>query len=204
MEFDTTKYQQATLARDKHSARLEKEWVEDMNRDVFKDLGQFYTCVPGPPGPGGPPLQRPWRRPVGADLAYWIGPSGDLIGGIKNGDASYEDYIHDDYLEENDLSYEEVFNLGYIRLSICVTPAAPSHLYKVPSAQWTSEVSARAKKTLGGFVKEANRIFYDVVIKSAGDNVRGVQKSYGMPVGGQHGFISVKSGETDYMGYWKV
>ena len=198
MEFDTTKYQQATLARDKHSARLEKEWVEDMDRDeswAQSPLHDMHTETP--------PMQRPWRRSVDT-LQYWIGPSGDLIGGIKNGDASYEDYIHDDYLEENDLSYEEVFNLGYIRLSICVTPLAPDHLYKVPSAQWTSEVSARAKKTLGGFVKETNRIFYDVVIKSAGDNVRGVQKSYGMPVGGQHGFISVKSGETDYMGFWKV
>ena len=103
-------------------------------------------------------------------INYWVDPAGDLI--VRDG--------HEDYLKEQNLSYDDAFDLGYIRLSVC-------RITSIPYAQWTHKASSRAKKTLGGFVKETNKVFYDV-IKPTTDGW----------------WETSESGEADYLKYWRV
>ena len=48
-------------------------------------------------------------------INYWVDPAGDLI--VRDG--------HEDYLKEQNLSYDDAFDLGYIRLSVCRITSIP-------------------------------------------------------------------------------
>ena len=105
---------------------------------------------------------------------YWILPNGK-IKKMRSG--------HQEYLDDEGLSYETAFEGGHIRLAITDDDGHPS-------AEWSKEASPAAKKALGKIVKKTDTLYYDKVAMTSGHGWR--RKQY------------IDSGDTDYKGFMRL
>ena len=105
---------------------------------------------------------------------YWILPSGK-VKKMRSG--------HQEYLDDEGLSYETAFKGGHIRLAITDDDGHPS-------AEWSKEASPAAKKALGKIVKKTDTLYYDKVAMTSGHGWR--RKKY------------IDSGDTDYKGFMRL
>ena len=105
---------------------------------------------------------------------YWILPSGK-VKKMRSG--------HQEYLDDEGLSYETAFEGGHIRLAVTDDDGHPS-------AEWSKEATPAAKKALGKIVKKTHTLYYDKVAMTSGHGWS--RKKY------------IDSGDTDYKGFMKL
>ena len=108
---------------------------------------------------------------------YWILPSGK-VKKMRRG--------HEEYLTDTGMTYGQAFKDGHIRLAVDDNDGAPS-------AEWSNDATAAAKKALGAFIKKSDDdvLYYDLV-KPNKKTAAYRQVDY------------LKSGGTDYKGYLKI
>ena len=80
---------------------------------------------------------------------YWILPSGK-VKKMRSG--------HEEYLTDTGMTYGQAFSDGHIRLAVDDNDGAPS-------AEWSNDATAAAKKALGAFIKKSDEgvLYYDLV-----------------------------------------
>ena len=114
---------------------------------------------------------------ISTTTQYWILPNGK-VKKMRSG--------HEEYLSDTGMTYGQAFHDGHIRV-------AGDDDDGTPSAEWSKDATAAAKKSLGAFIKKSDEgvLFYDLV-KPNKKTAAYRQVDY------------LKSGNTDYRGFLKI